>query len=357
MSQDYPHLTDKLRSALAQLAYLPAALRLVWTAAKGWSLAWGMLLILQGILPGAMVYLTRLLVDSVVAARAAGGSWQSVERVAVMAGIMAGILLLTELLKGVDEAVRVCQSSLIQDHISGLIHQKSVTVDLAFYETPQYHDHLHRARDEASSRSVALLESGGNLLQHLVTLLTIGAVLLPYGLWLPFVLLASALPALYVVVRYQWRHHQWWQQTTAERRWAEYYDWMLTYDEAAAEIRLFGLGTHFQSAYQELRRGLRKGQLNLIKKQSVAHLGAGVTALLISGSTMGWMVWQAVRGVATLGDLALFYYAFSRGQELIRSLLQNAGEMYVNILFLSNLFTFLEMESEIVDPRGARHSP
>ena len=55
------------------------------------------------------------------------------------------------------------QARRIEDHISGLIHEKSVNVDLAFYETPDFYDHLHRARAEAGSRPIALLENAGNL--------------------------------------------------------------------------------------------------------------------------------------------------------------------------------------------------
>ena len=42
---------------------------------------------------------------------------------------------------------------------------------------------------------MALLESMGSLLQNGVTLMAMGVVLIPYGLWLPVVLLASTLPA------------------------------------------------------------------------------------------------------------------------------------------------------------------
>jgi hypothetical protein len=44
----------KLRSALAQVAYLPAALRIVWSVARGWSVAWLAILLVQGMVPAGM---------------------------------------------------------------------------------------------------------------------------------------------------------------------------------------------------------------------------------------------------------------------------------------------------------------
>ena len=65
---------------------------------------------------------------------------------------------------------------------------------------------------------------------------------------------------------------------------------------------------------------------------------------------MTWMIWQALQGRATLGDLALFYQAFHQGQRLMQTLLQNVGQLYANSLFLGNLFEFLALEPKVVDP-------
>src|SRR2546426_7916981 len=62
------------------------------------------------------------------------------------------------------------------------------------------------------------------------------------------------------------------------------------------------------------------------------------------------MVARAFMGRATLGDIALFYQAFQRGQGLMRALLTNVGQIYTNGLFLASLFEFLDLEARIVDP-------
>src|SRR5207249_289168 len=124
---------------------------------------------------------------------------------------------------------------------------------------------------------------------------------------------------------YAVRQHHWRLRTTEDERRSWYYDWLLTAGESAAELRLFGLGNHFQGAYRSLRRQLRKQQLQLAWHESLAELGAGASALVITGATMGWMIWQALRGLVTLGDLALFYQAFNQGQRLTRSLLASVG--------------------------------
>jgi ATP-binding cassette subfamily B protein len=265
--------------------------------------------------------------------------------------------LLSELLQSAMDWIHAAQAELIQDHINALVHAKSIAVDLAFYESPDYYDRLDRARSNASSRSLGLLESAGTFVQSSITLLALAGVLLPYGVWLPLVLLVSTLPALYVVLCCQRRQHQWWAQTTANRRWIEYYDVVLTVDTFAAELRLFDLGAHFRSAYQALRQRLRTERLQLLKHQGVARLLAGMATLVVSGAAMVWMVWRAVQGFITLGDLALFYQAFQRGQSLLHALLGNVGQLYSHSLFLENLFEFLALKPHVTDPPRPRPAP
>ena len=351
-------LSAKLRKAVAQLPYLPRALALVWEVARPWTAAWIVLLIVQGLLPAATVYLTKLVVDGVVNAVNSGSSWQSpgwgVSRVLVLLAILAGVLLLMEVVRAGINWVRAVQTELLRDHLTALIHQKSIAVDLAFYELSDYYDHLHRARLEASYRPVALLGNLGALLQHGITLLAMGAILIPLGPWLALALGLSTLPALYVVVHYALAEHQWRQRATADDRRAWYYDWVMTTAEAAAELRLFGIGGYFQTAYNALRGRLRRERLELTRKQSLAELGASLAALIVIGAAMGWMVWRALHGLVTLGELALIYAAFNQGQGLMRTLLENAGQLYANSLFLGSLFEFLALKPLVVEVDPAR---
>lgn len=335
-------LTTKLRRVLAQLPYLPRALKLVWEVARPWTVAWLVLLVVQGLLPVATVYLTKLVVDGVVASVRNGGA--NVRPVLLLLLSLGGVLVLMEVVRVGIKWVRTVQAELLQDHITSLIHAKSVTVDLAFYELADYYDHLHRARTGARYRPIALLGNLGALLQTSITLLAMGALLIPLGPWLALALLLSTLPAFCVVVHYALAEYQLRLRTTGGDRRTWYYDWIMTTAEAAAEIRLFGLGKYFQSSHDDLRERLRGERLQLTRRQSLAELGASLVALLITGAALGWMFWKALHGAVTPGELALIYVAFSQGQGLMRTLLENAGQLYGNSLFLGDLFEFLALK-------------
>jgi ABC-type multidrug transport system fused ATPase/permease subunit len=100
---------------------------------------WVVLLIVQGLLPTAMVLLVRGVVDALVAALGGAGD---IGAVVPPAAALATVFLLSEVLSSVATWVRTAQSELVPDHIDGLIHDQAARLDLGFYETPKYYDKL-----------------------------------------------------------------------------------------------------------------------------------------------------------------------------------------------------------------------
>src|SRR5499427_6678651 len=351
MSATTSILFQKVRKVGAQFAELPRALKLVWDAAPGWTAGWGCLLLLQGLLPVATVYLVRNVVNQAVAAFRARGDFRALRPALISAGLIGLVLLVSELLKSFSTWVRTAQAAQVQDHITALVHRQSIAADLAFYDSPDFYNRLHRAREEASYRPAILIESLGSLLQNAVTLLAMAGVILRFGYWPMFVLLVGTVPALYVVLNSAVRQYQWHLRTTADERKTWYYDWLLTARESAAELRLFSLGGYFEGAYRALRRVLRDQRMKLTRQQSIAEFGAGVFALASSGAAVGWIVLKAVRGLISPGDVAMFYQAFQQGLGLMNALLANVGQVYGSSLFLGGLFEFLSLRPRIADPQ------
>lgn len=326
-----------------------SGLRLVWDSARGWTFAWSLLLLIQGLIPAIQIHLLRLTVNHLSVALPSSlpsglrTTWLPILLIALLwiAGQVATSLLAW---------VRTAQAELVQDRIHGLIHAKALALDVAFYEDPESYDLLHRARVDAISQPVALLESVGVLIQNGITLVVLAGMLAVYAWWLPLLLLGSALPGLWAVGRYVLREHRWRVSNTANERRTRYYDWILTERGSAAEMRLFDLGPHHQEKFQRLRQQLRMGRLLLARDGMRAELFAGTIAWGGGLAGMAWMLVRAFQGLAKLGDLVLCYQAFLQGQKLLRSLLESAGRIYRSVLFLEKLFEFLAQEPKLIKP-------
>jgi ATP-binding cassette subfamily B protein len=136
-------------------------LRLVWDAARGWTVAWGFLLLLQGLIPAALIHLTRVTVNQLSSVVNNSAGLANIQSVWLPAGLIGMLWMAGQLLSSLIDWVRSAQAELVQDSIHTLIHSKALSLDIAFYENPESYDMLHRARVDAISQPVALLESLG----------------------------------------------------------------------------------------------------------------------------------------------------------------------------------------------------
>jgi ATP-binding cassette, subfamily B, bacterial len=347
----------RIRDTRRRLRYLTWAIGLVWRAAAGWTAAALVLLVIQGLIPAGTVYLTKLLVDAVASILGVGASWDSIQPVVLPGLLMGFLLLLQQALGTVGAYVSLAQSEHVEDYIKTRIHDQAGSLDLGFFESTDYYDLLSQANSQAGSKPLQLITSLGGILQHSITLFAIAALLIPYGAWLPAVLIVTTLPALYVILRFNKVHYQWWHSRTAHRRQTQYYDMMLTLDRPAAEVRMFNLNVYFRDAYRNVRKVLRDENLALTRRQNIARMWAGLGALIMTAGVMVWVLGRAMAGYLTLGDLALFYQAFNQGQGLLRSLLGSFGTIHSSLLFLEHLHTYLAIRPAVRDPEVPLAAP
>jgi len=341
---------SRAREGVSRLPYAWRTLRLIHDAAGYIPYVWMGLLVVQGLVPVCIVYTTKLLVDGIADAVGGGLDASNIAHVSLPAAAMSGLLLIQQLLANALQYLNALQTELVTDHIKLLIHGKAAAVDYVFYESPAYHDRLEQANAQSGARSLAMLQNIGGLLQSSVTFVSIAALLVTYSVLLPILLFLSALPAFVVLLRYNEKHHAWWHKRTPERRWISYYDHCLTGLPAAGELRIYGLGDFFRNQYRLLRKRLRGEQLALLRWQMRAGLFARALALVVTAVAVIWIVRRALIGEAQLGDLALFYQAFTQAQGLMRTFLGNVGQVFANILFLEHLFAFLDQEVLVSDP-------
>jgi ATP-binding cassette subfamily B protein len=338
-----------VRARLTQFYLVPRALKLVWDAAPMWTAASMVILIIQGLLPVATVYLTRNVVNSLVAVIQSNGDPEVLMPAVTTIVLMGLVLLVGGVLGSVNGYIRTAMGEDVRDKMHSLIHAKVLSLDMQFFESPTYYDQLQRASVDAIDRPIGLLDSISKLLQNTITLVAMAGVLLTFAWWLPFVLLAGTLPALWVALSATVEFHRWRKRNTINERRLHYYHRALIHDEAAPEIRLFDLGDHFTSAYSSLRQRLRGERLHLARKQTFGQIAAVLAGLLTMSGGLMWIAWQALQGRYNLGDIAMLFQAMAQGQALMQSLLAGAGEIYRNLLFLEDLFTFLELKATTTD--------
>lgn len=174
-----------IKEKILQALRVDRAVRLVWQATPGWTLANLVLQIIQGILPLAALYLMKLIVDAVTFSINAPDKPQAFKQILLLIAIAGTIALLNALCRLLANIISEAMALTVTDHVFDILHAKSVEVDLEYYENPQYFDTLHRAQQEGPYRPTSIVNDLVLLMQNSVTLLAMTGLLLSLHWGLP----------------------------------------------------------------------------------------------------------------------------------------------------------------------------
>ena len=115
------------------------------------------LVVFQGLLPLAMIYLAKLIIDTVTVNLKADEPSQVFARVLPLIIMAAAATVLNNLCQSLTELVNTAHSQQVTDYMQSIIHDKSIEADLEYYENAKYHDALQRAQQEAPYRPPQIL--------------------------------------------------------------------------------------------------------------------------------------------------------------------------------------------------------
>lgn len=160
-----------------------------------------------------------------------------------------------------------------------------------------------------------------------------------------------------VRLKYAGKIYLWERKRTPTERLARYYNWMLSGDMHAKEIRLFNLGPLFMERFRGLRKMLRGEKVDLATKRARSEFISQVTAILAIFGTYLFIAYRTLTGKISIGDLVMYIQALQRGQVYLEALLTSLVGLYEENLFLSNLYEFLGLEKKMKRPLKPRLLP
>ena len=336
---------------IEHLKYIPRALHMVWRNSRLITLLRLLLVLVQGILPLLTVYLMKLIVDRVT--QAVSVSEPDALPILVLIAVLALTQIVVYSLGSLARFLQETQKMQVLDEQSDRIHAQSVHVDLTYYENAKYYDSMHRAQRQALTRPTATFDNLTQLLQSSVSFIAMLSLLLSFHWIVSILLFIAALPGIWFQLRYSDRLFHWELAHTDAMRKANYYSSLLTEDQYAKEVRLLDLGAEFIRRFHDLKKTLRQERLHLARRRSLYEVAAqGVTVITVFGS-FAFVAYRTIMGRITLGDMVMYYQAFQRGLNYLKSLLTGAANLFEDSLYLSNLFQFLGFKPKVEDP----HTP
>jgi len=296
------------------------------------------------------ISLLGLIVDGVTKAVGATDKSAAFHHVAVLIILAAVVGLAAALARSAAALVSEAQAQVVTDHVSDMIHAKSIEVDLQYYEDSKYYDVLHRAQEEAPHRPTSIIANLMQVIQGVVTVVAMVGLLLALSWVVGLIVLVAALPSAIVRLRYSGKMYRWQRGATAADRQAWYLHWLLTDSSHAKEVRLFDLGPLFRGWFRELRTTLRHERLGITAKRSLADLASATIATLAVFGTFAYVAWRTIMGAMSVGRMVVYYQAFQTSLSALQQVLTGLAALYEDNLFLTYFHEFLALERTVEEP-------
>jgi len=261
-------------------------------------------LLVQGVIPALLIWVTKSVVDLAARAVALGGvAW--VEFLPAVALWVGGLLLESSLSPWAAALQGNLNEKLTARVNLDLMRKADSLPGLTAFESAGFYDELQVLRDQAAYQPVNLLVYVTNAFRELVVIASVLALLATVAWWIPLLVVLAAVP--HALVQFALQRNAW--ETMVSRspqaRLMQYLSSLLLTDTYAKEARLFGFGPwvrgRYEAAFADTHSAMRRVRL---KQAGWANLLVAVSAL-VNGFAFLWVVARAAAGAVGAGSILL----------------------------------------------------
>ncbi|MGH7846102.1 MAG: hypothetical protein ACREQW_13160 [Candidatus Binatia bacterium] len=300
-------LLQKWQEVRRSFAHTPHAVALVWQTNRWATMGLGLLTLGGALLPASQAWVGKLVVDGVVASIQGGGDPERIRTIFVYLMIELALFLLNTAINHARKLIQQLIQLQLANRIRGEVIRKALTLDLAFFEHPEFYDRLQNARREAGYKPVDLIDDTFLIVQNTITLISFAVLLLRFSPWLVVILLITSVPAFVAATRFSEEGFRLLTQRAPETRQINYLARLLTEDSSAKEVKLFNLGDTLLKRYLTLFEKFFQEDKSLALRRAVVGFSLGLIATLGFYGSYAWIVWRTLEGRISLGDMTLYF--------------------------------------------------
>jgi ATP-binding cassette subfamily B protein len=342
------------KQRLHAIRNIPPVLRMVWASGPRVVAASLLFRVIASLIPIAMLSVSRLIIDDVVASTAGRHAlphifWWLVALEFAFAALGSILGRIVGFFDGLfaDRFTRYV-SVRVMDHASGL--------DLAAFEEPAFYDKLERARVQATDR-VAMIREAGSMLQQLITAVTLAASILLFAPWLLLVLIVCLVPAFLGESHFAFLGYSLNFRQTPVRRQMDYLRVLGASKESAKELKLFGLRSFFVKRYSDLSDQIYGQNKTLARRR--LEVGALLSVLSAAGyyGSYAYVIYRTVTGHQSVGTMTFLAGAIAGASVNIQNIFSASSSIADQALFLTDLLAFFGLRTKIRSGPDALPAP
>ena len=334
---------------------LPPFLRQIWQTSPLLASASLGLRVVRALLPVAMLYVGKLIIDSAVQLSQHEAGFPPFSEALTsglltpLLGLLAlefGLAIASDLLGRIVSYADALLSELFNNATSVRLMEHAASLDLEDFEDPELQDKLDRARRQSMGRMNLMSLLFGQV-QDAITVASLAVGLLVYAPWLIVLLALALVPAFIGESHFNAAGYSLNFQWTPERRQLDYLRQVGASVETAKEVKIFNLHRFLIDRYRLLAERFYHANRALARRRAVWGTLLAALGTLGYYTAYAYIAWRTVRGDFSIGDLTFLAGSFLRLRQLLEGLLIGFSQVASQALYLDDLFSFFQIVPEI----------
>ncbi len=312
--------------------------------------------IVRGAAPSGVLFLDKLIIDEVSKLLSQTPTAQPLALMLshpILLWSIGGVLTLKLIADAIDTTSSFAATSLryrVQGRVEGKVLEKVANFDdIALFENPELLNILELAKTGVKQVQQLAFSISMTITGIFIFIPSIGLAA-SIAWWVPVVMVVSSLPSIHIERKYLkliWRVQKKQAKISREMNLSAT---VLTGQEYAKELRLFGLQElwlkrwqgQFLQFFSEMQQIRKKGAIVVLFWSIFSRIGVALPFVYVVAGALG--------GRYTLGDLALYSGLIVQVETSLQLLIGNYTNLYDISLGVSPIFQLLDLKPELQSP-------
>lgn len=306
-----------------------------------------LLTVLQGGLPLATAWTTKLLFD-LLAASFSGTSIVAWSQLIMLLIIQAVLAIVTQMSSQVHRYLNAELSRKVTIEIQTTIYEKINSFNgIAYFENPQLYDTIRLAKDGARFGTANTLSMLTGLIQSLITLFGFLGILLTFNPLLVGLIILASIPQLYAQFKFGHQRFDLVNKFSSDERKKAFYEFILSNPVAVKEVRLFNSGEYLLGKLLKLFEKVHTAERHQQQYELYWQLILNVLSSLIASIAFVIVILTAFAGRLSLGDITLYVSAVISIQGALARIINSISGINEGALFYSYFIRLLALQQPL----------
>ena len=338
---------SSFKDQFAALKNLGPFFRMVWETDRAMTTANVVLRIIKSIIPLAMLYVGKEIVDEVIHLINVGSDDKSV--IWFWLSLELGLAVFSEIMNRAITLIDSLLGDLFSNKSSEQLIRHAAQLDLYKFEDAEFYDKLALARRQTTGRTI-LLSQVLTQLQEMVTVISLGAGLVYFNYWLIIILIIAVVPSFLGETHFNQRTYSLTRSWTPERRELDYLRYIGASDETAKEIKIFGLSHFIVDRFKMIADKYYHANRIIATRRAIWGTILSAVGTLAYYGAYVFIIIQTIGGLLTVGTLTFLAGSFNRMRTMLQMIMNRFSKITQESLYLKDFFEFLDLKPQIQTP-------